>query len=57
MEIANLLYQFFGFQALSDSATLIDLIQCILKIGCGLWVTIFIIRSMFMATSIADRRF
>lgn len=57
MEIANLLYQFFGFEALSDSATLIDLIQCVLKIGCGLWVTIFIIRSMFMATSIADRRF
>ena len=57
MELANLLYTFFGFDTLSNSATLIDLIQLILKIGCGLWLTIFIIRSMFLATTVSRRGF
>ena len=57
MELANLLYTFFGFDTLSSSATLIDLIQLILKIGCGLWLTIFIIRSMFLATTVSRRGF
>ena len=57
MEIANILYQFFGFEALSSSATLIELLQCICKIGCGIWITIFIIRSLFLATTVGTRGF
>ena len=57
MALADMLYQFFGFASLSDAATLIDLLQIILKIGCGLWLTSFIIRSMFLATTIPTRGF
>ena len=57
MALADMLYQFFGFASLSDASTLIDLLQIILKIGCGLWLTSFIIRSMFLATTIPTRGF
>lgn len=57
MQLADLIYNFFGFDALSLSATFTDLLSSMLKIGCGLWVTIFIIRSMFMALTIPDKRF
>lgn len=57
MELANLLYNFFGFDTLSNTATLIDLIQLILKVACGVWLTIFIIRSMFLATTVSRRGF
>lgn len=57
MELANTLYQFFGFDTLGSSATFIDLLQSMLKIGCGMWLTIFIIRSMFMALTIPEKGF
>lgn len=52
-----MIYNFFGFEALAETATFVDLLQAMLKIGCGLWVTIFIIRSLFMATRIPDTKF
>ena len=57
MDLANTLYQFFGFDTLESSATFIDLLQSMLKIGCGMWLTIFIIRSMFMALTIPEKGF
>lgn len=57
MYIAEQLFEFFGFGQLADTATFVDLLYLILKIGTGLWVTIFIIRSMFMATTIGGRKF
>lgn len=57
MDLAELIYDFFGFEALTASATFVDLLSCMLKIGCGLWVTIFVIRSLFMALTIPDKGF
>lgn len=57
MELANLLYQFFGFDIVLDVNTFPELLAAVGKIGCGLWLTIFIIRSLFMATTIGERRF
>lgn len=57
MELANILYEFFGFEALSFSATFTDLLSSVLKIGCGLWLTAFILRSMLLTLSLPDRRF
>ena len=57
MEIANMIYNYFGFASLTEAATLIDLLQLILKIGCGLWVTTFVIKCLFMATTIPNRGF
>lgn len=57
MELVNLLYEFFGFDTLSAATTLVDLLQLILKVGCGMWLTIFIIRSLFLATTVSRRGF
>lgn len=57
MEIANDLIQFFGIDLLSESATFVDLINVTMRIGVSLWITIFIIRSLFLATTIGGRRF
>lgn len=57
MEIANSLIEFFGIDLLQDSATFIDLLNVTMRIGISLWVTIFIIRSLFLATTIGGRRF
>ena len=56
MVIVQDIYDFFGFELLTESATFIDLINNMLMIGIGVWVTIFIIRSMFLATTIGRRR-
>ncbi len=57
MELANMIYEFFGFDALTMQATFTDLLSCMLKVGSGLWVTAFVIRSMLLALSIPDHRF
>lgn len=57
MELANILYEFFGFESLTLAATFTDLLSSILKIGCGLWLTAFILRSMLLTLTLPDRRF
>lgn len=57
MELANLLYEFFGFDSLTLQSTFTDLLSSMLKIGCGLWVTAFILRSMLLTLSLPDKRF
>lgn len=56
MVIVNDLYDFFGFDLLSQSATFVDLISYMLEIGIGVWITVFIIRSLFLATTVGRRR-
>lgn len=55
MAIIESLYNFFGFNLISESSSFVDLLNSILQISCGLWVTIFIIRSLFMATNIGGK--
>lgn len=57
MQIANMIYDFFGFSNISQSATFIDLLDTVIKIGVGLWVTIFIIRSMMMVLRVPEKGF
>ena len=57
MAIADSIIQFFGIDLLSGASTFTDLLNVVLKIGVSLWVTIFIIRSMFLATTIGGRKF
>lgn len=57
MEIVQSLYDFFGLDLISSSATLIDLINAILQIGLSVWITLFIIRCLFLACTFGERRF
>ena len=57
MALVDSLIQFFGIDMLSSSATFVDLLNVIMKIGVSMWLTIFIIRSLFLATTIGGRRF
>ena len=56
MVLVQDLYDFFGFELLTESATFVDLINNLVMIGVGVWLTIFIIRSLFLATTIGRRR-
>lgn len=56
MVIVQDLYNFFGFELLTESATFVDLINNLVMIGIGVWVTIFIIRSLFLTTTYGRRR-
>lgn len=47
MEIFNALYSFFGFDLLTETATLIDFLNCGLKVGLAVFVTCFFIKSLF----------
>ena len=57
MALVDSLIQFFGIDMLSGSATFVDLLNVIMRIGVSMWLTIFIIRSLFLATTIGGRRF
>lgn len=56
MILVNDLYDYFGFELLAESATFVDLLNNMLMIGLGVWLTIFIIRSVFLATTVGRRR-
>ena len=43
MELVNELYDFFGIELLTESATCIDLVNSIIQVGLAVWITIFII--------------
>lgn len=47
MEIFNALYNFFGFDLLTETATLTDLLNVGLKIGLAVFITCFFIKSLF----------
>ena len=57
MSIADSLIQFFGIDMLTQTATFIDVINCVLRIGVSVWLTLFICKCLFAVTTVADRRF
>lgn len=56
MEIVNELITFFGIDMLTEAATFIDLLNVAIKIGISVWLVAFIIRSVFLLTSLPGRR-
>lgn len=46
MEVFENFYDFFGFELLADSATFVDLINNIVQIGLGLFITCFFIKAL-----------
>ena len=57
MEIVESLYEYFGIELLTESATLIDVLNGIIQIGLSVWFTMFIIRCLFLSTTFPERRF
>lgn len=47
MEIFNSLYDFFGLELISESATLVDLVNNLLQVGLALFIVCFFIKSLF----------
>lgn len=47
MEIFTDFYNFFGLDLLTESATLVDLINNLVQIGLGLFITCFFIKALF----------
>lgn len=56
MEIVNSLIEFFGIDMLTDSATFVDLLNVLMRIGVSVYVTVFIIRSVFLTATLPERR-
>lgn len=46
MEIFTEFYDFFGLDLLTESATLIDLVNNLVQIGLGLFITCFFIKAL-----------
>lgn len=57
MEIAESIYEFFELSTLESSATFIDVINNLIQIGVSIWITMFIIKCMFMACTFGERSF
>ena len=57
MAIAESIYDFFEIAALQDSATFLDFVYLLIQVGVSVWIVIFIVKCLFMATTIGDRRF
>lgn len=48
MEIFNEIIEFFGFDLLGESATLIDFFNTVIKIGVAVFVVCFFIKFLFV---------
>lgn len=57
MEIVQSVYDFYGISAIIESATLVDVVNALLEIGISVWITMFIIRSLFIACTLPERKF
>lgn len=57
MALIQSLIQFFGIDLLTTQATFTDLLNVVIQIGMGMWITMFVCKCLFMATNVADRRF
>lgn len=57
MALIESLIEFFGIDLIGEASTFPDLINTVLQIGCGIWITLFVCRCLFMATTFADRKF
>ena len=47
MDIFNSLYDFFGLELLSETATFIDLINNLLEVGLAVFIVCFFFKSLF----------
>lgn len=47
MEIYNMLYDFFGFELLTEQATMVDYVNVLLKIGLAVFILCFFIKGLF----------
>lgn len=56
MSIVQSLYDFFGYEFISQSATFIDVINNIMTIGIGIWLVLFIIKCLFYACTLGGKR-
>lgn len=56
MSIVQSLYDFFGYEFISQSATFIDVINNIMTIGIGIWLVLFIIKCLFYACTLGEKR-
>lgn len=54
MALITELYDFFGIETITQSATFIDLINNVLIVGLGLWLTCFVCKCLIMACRIGD---
>lgn len=51
MDIFNSLYDFFGLELLSETATFVDLINNFFQVGLGLFIVCFFIKALFSLMS------
>ena len=51
MEVFNSLYDFFGLELISESATFIDLINNLLQVGLSVFIVCFFIKALFSLMS------
>lgn len=45
MEVFNILYNFFGFDLLAESATLLDFLNCGFKVGLAIFITCYFLKA------------
>lgn len=57
MELVDSLFTFFGFDSLALTATFPEFIEWFLKCGLGVWLVLFIIRSLFLVIRAPEIRF
>lgn len=57
MELVEMMFDFFGFDMLTASATFPEFISWFCKCGIGVWLVVFIIRSIFMVIRAPELRF
>ena len=57
MELVESLFTFFGFDSLALTATFPEFIEWFLKCGLGVWLVLFIIRSLFLVIRAPEIRF
>lgn len=56
MSIVQSLYDFFGYEFITQSATFIDVINNIMTVGIGIWLVLFIIKCLFYACTLGEKR-
>ena len=56
MIIVQSLYDFFGYEYISQSATFIDVINNIMTVGVGVWGVLFITKCLFYACTLGGKR-
>lgn len=56
MELVDMLFDFFGFEMISSSATLPELIVWLSKVGIGVFLVLSVIRGLFISTRLPSMK-